>query len=31
MGNTGGMQLQLEDRQALGLTEMQKAINALLA
>ncbi len=31
MGNTGGMQLQLEDRQALGLTEMQKAIDVLLA
>jgi HAE1 family hydrophobic/amphiphilic exporter-1 len=30
MGNTGGMQLQLEDRQTLGLTEMQKAINVLL-
>jgi len=30
MGTTGGMQLQLEDRQALGLTEMQKAINVLL-
>ncbi len=31
MGATGGMQLQIEDRQALGLTEMQKAINVLLA
>lgn len=31
MGNTGGMQMQLEDRNALGLTEMQKAINTLLA
>lgn len=31
MGNTGGMQLQLEDHNALGLTEMQKAINTLLA
>lgn len=31
MGNTGGLQLQLEDRQALGLTEMQKAINVMLA
>ncbi len=30
MGATGGMQLQIEDRQALGLTEMQKAINVLL-
>lgn len=30
MGNTGGMQLQIEDREALGLTEMQKAINVLL-
>lgn len=31
MGNTGGLQLQLEDRQALGLTEMQKAIDVMLA
>jgi HAE1 family hydrophobic/amphiphilic exporter-1 len=31
MGNTGGLQLQLEDRQALGLTEMQKAIDLLLS
>ena len=31
MGNTGGLQLQIEDRQVLGLTEMQKAINELLA
>ncbi|MBQ4038721.1 MAG: efflux RND transporter permease subunit, partial [Bacteroidaceae bacterium] len=31
MGNTGGMQMQIEDRNALGLTEMQKAINTLLA
>ena len=31
MGNTGGMQMQLEDRNALGLTEMQKAIGTLLA
>ena len=31
MGNTGGLQLQLEDRRALGLTEMQKAIDALMA
>ena len=30
MGNTGGMQMQIEDRNALGLTEMQKAINTLL-
>ena len=31
MGATGGLQLQLEDRQALGLTEMQKAIGLLLS
>ena len=31
MGNTGGMQLQIEDRQALGTADMQQAINILLA
>ena len=29
IGNVGGLQLQLEDRKALGLDEMQKAIDAL--
>lgn len=29
IGNVGGLQLQLEDRKALGLTEMQKAVDAL--
>ena len=29
IGNVGGLQLQLEDRKALGLIEMQKAIDAL--
>ena len=29
IGNVGGLQLQLEDRKALGLNEMQKAIDAL--
>ena len=31
MGNTGGLQFELEDRQALGADELQKAVNALLA
>ena len=31
MGNTGGLQFELEDRQALGPEELQKAVNALLA
>lgn len=31
MGASGGLQLQLEDRRNLGPTEMQQAINALLA
>ncbi len=31
LGATGGLQLQLEDRNNLGPTEMQQAINALLA
>lgn len=30
MGNVGGMQLQLEDRKALGTNEMQKAVETLL-
>lgn len=30
IGNVGGLQLQLEDRKALGATEMQKAIDILL-
>ena len=30
IGNVGGLQLQLEDRKALGTTEMQKAVKALL-
>lgn len=29
IGNVGGLQLQLEDRKALGLVEMQKAVDAL--
>lgn len=29
IGNIGGMQLQLEDRQSIGMTEMQKAIQAI--
>lgn len=29
IGNVGGLQLQLEDRKALGLAEMQKAVDAL--
>ena len=31
IGNVGGLQSQLEDRKALGLTEMQKALDALTA
>jgi HAE1 family hydrophobic/amphiphilic exporter-1 len=31
MGNTGGLQFELEDRQALGPEELQKAVNVLLA
>ena len=31
MGNTGGLQFELEDRQALGVDELQKAVNTLLA
>ena len=31
IGNVGGLQLQLEDRKALGTTELQKAVDALLA
>ena len=31
MGNTGGLQFELEDRQALGAEELQKAVNTLLA
>lgn len=30
IGNVGGLQLQIEDRKALGLTEMQKAVDALV-
>ena len=30
IGNVGGLQMQLEDRKALGLVEMQKAVEALL-
>ena len=30
IGNVGGLQLQLEDRKALGLTEMQKGVDALV-
>ena len=30
IGNVGGLQLQLEDRKALGLIEMQKAVDALV-
>lgn len=31
MGNTGGLQLELEDRKSLGTEELQKAVEALLA
>lgn len=31
MGNTGGLQLELEDRKSLGPEELQKAVDALLA
>ena len=31
LGASGGLQLQLEDRRNLGPTEMQQAINAMLA
>ena len=31
MGNTGAVQFELEDRQALGADELQKAVNTLLA
>ena len=31
MGNTGGLQFELEDRQSLGSEELQKAVNTLLA
>ena len=31
MGNTGGLQFELEDRRALGADELQKAVNTLLA
>ena len=31
MGNTGGLQLELEDRKSLGAEELQKAVEALLA
>ncbi len=31
MGNTGGLQFELEDRKSLGSEELQKAINTLLA
>ena len=30
IGNVGGLQLQLEDRKAIGLTEMQKGVDALV-
>lgn len=30
IGNVGGLQLQIEDRKALGTTEMQKAVQALI-
>ena len=30
IGNVGGLQMQLEDRKALGLVEMQKAVEALI-
>ena len=30
MGNTGGLQLELEDRKSLGAEELQKAVEALL-
>ena len=31
IGNVGGLQLQIEDRKALGLSELQKGVDALLA
>lgn len=31
MGNTGGLQFELEDRKSLGSEELQKAVNSLLA
>ena len=31
IGNVGGLQMQLEDRKALGTTEMQKAVDALIS
>ena len=31
MGNTGGLQFELEDRKSLGADELQKAVNTLLA
>ena len=31
MGNTGGLQFELEDRQSLGAKELQKAVNTLMA
>ncbi len=31
MGNTGGLQFELEDRKSLGAEELQKAVNSLLA
>lgn len=31
MGNTGGLQFELEDRRSLGAEELQKAVNTLLA
>ena len=31
LGATGGLQLELEDRRSLGTTEMQKAVNTLMA
>lgn len=31
MGNTGGLQFELEDRKSLGAEELQKAVNTLLA
>ncbi len=31
IGNVGGLQLQLEDRKALGLTELQKGVDAIVA
>ena len=29
IGNVGGLQMQVEDRKALGMTELQKAVDAL--